>query len=221
MQEGEIIHHRVRNGEAADPVFLPVGIDAILHAHATVILTEGGGRETDEAHAAVSRGRTEPDHIQEGATADGEDVGVAVHFLFLDGVPDAAQDFLVALALLRPGSNAGGHVVQPWGAGEVFLDLLLQLGEGLGYGILQEDQHLRMAVALQQGSQHAVTRRKGVSGEADAVFKIESDVVVVSGHSVCLRTGSAVNELIPPFLTLNLRHTFFSIYDRTIFIHPF
>ena len=108
-EQREVVDHGGRDGEGAGEVLLPESVDAVLHAHAGVALAEGRGGHADETHAAVGGGGREADGVEEGAAADGEDVGVAADLVGLDGGQGGLDDGGVLLG----GFTAGEHERAP------------------------------------------------------------------------------------------------------------
>ncbi len=81
-QEHEVVEHRERRRESAEQVLHAVGVDAVFHAYAGVVLPEHGCRHAHMADATMRGGGNETDHVQKGAAAhaDHEFVAVNAHF---------------------------------------------------------------------------------------------------------------------------------------------
>ena len=174
VEKGEVVDHRIGDGEGAHPVFFAHVIDAILDAYAAVALAERGGGETNVADAAMGGGRGEADQIQHCAAADDKHIGMAVQTGLIDGFPALLDQAKLVFAGLAARENEGfGREVQGIAVrGGIGLHLVRQGGVGQGHPVIDEDQHLGFATVVaefQHITHRRVQGRKGVLGEQDAV----------------------------------------------------
>lgn len=192
-EELEIVHDGVGRGECADEILLSEGVDAIFDADAGIILTQRGGGNADMADAAMGGGRSQADHVEKGAAADADDVGVAVDVVAIDlgmDFGDVKVGVLGALAALD--DHGLGDEAELFGVGgEIDFDVACEVGLGVGEGFVEDDEDFVTAflgavdhhVAEEGvfGIEHAV-------GEMDLVAKTDLngafDVRQLHGHKV-------------------------------------
>ena len=84
FKQFEIVDDREWRREGADEILFAESVDAVFHADAGIILTQGRGGNADVTHAAMRGGRSEADHVEERAAADRDDVGMAIHVKAID-----------------------------------------------------------------------------------------------------------------------------------------
>ncbi len=206
LQQLEVVDHRERRREGADEVLLPEGVDAVLHAHARIVLRQGRGGEPDQPDATVRGRRGEAHHVEQRAAADGEHVVVPVDVEPLDervDLGDAEVGVLHRLAAddeHRRADEQGGV-----GAGrEPRLDPRDQSGRRLRKRLVDDDQHLgpaserhRPPVDEHVGEQR-VFQREHVVREMHLVPPTDFDGAFQGGHRTDLfgRTGQGRDYLI-------------------------
>ena len=180
FEEGEVIHHRVGHGEAADPVFLPEVVHAVFDAYAAIALRERGGGKTHMPNAAMRRGGGEADQIEHRTATDDEDVAVTVQRGFIDGIPAALDEAEVVLAGLTTGQG-DGRVREREGIRmhlAIGNDVVDQIAVRIGDGFIDENKHAGQLVRRVQRDEipHGVVAdMKSLPGEKDAVGVFEPD----------------------------------------------
>ena len=73
-EQFKIVDDGKGRGKGADEIFFAKGVDAILHAHAGIVLAEGGGGKADVAHAAMGGGGGQTDHVEQCPAAHRHDI---------------------------------------------------------------------------------------------------------------------------------------------------
>ena len=64
--------------ERTDIIFYAVEIHAILHADARIVLRQNRGRNADMTNTTMRGRGDQPDRVQDGAAAYGDDIGMTV-----------------------------------------------------------------------------------------------------------------------------------------------
>ena len=77
FQKITVVNNRKGRRKSADKIFFPEGVDCVFYSDASIRLAQGGGWQTNVAHAAMSGGGGEPDHIEQCAAADRKNEGMA------------------------------------------------------------------------------------------------------------------------------------------------
>ena len=109
LKQQLIAQYRKRHRERADEILLAKAIDAVLHAHRSVILREHGRGQAHESHAAVRDGRAVSHRIKHSTATDGNDEALATDAVLSDEFYDKVTDARVMLGRLatRHGDDRG------------------------------------------------------------------------------------------------------------------
>ena len=180
-EESEIVDDGEGDGERADPVFLVEPVDGAFDAHAAVVLGEGGGRETHQAHAAMGGGSGEADGIQKGPATNGQGKGMAVDVVGIERFPDLANQSVIDFDRFAAGQFEGAAKFRLKRA-EIGMDGGGEVGpSGCNRGF-EENQDAAAAALGQNFGQHRVFRGERISRENDAVLENNGDLEIVAGH---------------------------------------
>ncbi len=87
-----IAEDREGHRERADEVLLAEAIDAVFHAHCSIVLREHCCGKSNETNAAMRDCRAETDGIKHRAATDGDDETLAANAVMLDEFDDAIDD---------------------------------------------------------------------------------------------------------------------------------
>ena len=194
-QRGEQIEV-VDDGEGrrkrADEILLPEGVDPVLHPDARIILTQSRRGNPHMAHAAMGRGRRQPDDIEQRAAADGDDVRVPINVMLLDLRLDFGNvevGILGPLAAFEDERRADQFQVRRMKR-EIRLDVRQQAWLALGQGFIHHHQRLGHSIGF-LGPEHLmeqrILRRKDAAREMHAMAVAHLNVPFNVGHGVQLR----------------------------------
>ena len=147
-KERRVIDHRPGDGECAEPVLLAEEIDPVLDADAGVGLGQRGGREPDQAQAAMRDRRREADRVEHRASADHHDVRASVQVGRVEDLEHALQD--VDIVLDRLAAHDDLNVTRVFDSSGVprreRADLGFEVGLRLGDVLVEPELHPRWPV---------------------------------------------------------------------------